>query len=167
MITSRAEPRPRRAAAGSAWAPWRRFRSPATRPPGSAPEPAPGSTPAARTRKWILVVDDDPGVRRLLTTVLEATGYVVVAARDGLEATDLARQLRPHLVILDLRMPGMSGGELLRSLGQTPIIVLSGYVGDLTAEQAARRNIVDRLTKPVDVGMLRARVADALRGFHP
>jgi CheY-like chemotaxis protein len=124
-------------------------------------------TGESKARKWILVADDDPGVRKYLTTVLEAAGYVVVVARDGSEARDLIRDLRPHLVILDLRMPHMSGGELLPLIEETPVLVLSGYLGDLSPENAARANVVGRLQKPVDPATLRARVGEALRGYNP
>jgi CheY-like chemotaxis protein len=126
-----------------------------------------GATGGSTGRKWILVADDDAGVRRYLTTVLEAAGYVVVVARDGSEARDLIRDLRPHLVILDLRMPHMSGGELLSLIEGTPVLVLSGYLGDLTPENAARQNVVGQLQKPVDPATLRARVKQALGDFNP
>jgi CheY-like chemotaxis protein len=118
-------------------------------------------------RKWILVVDDDHAVRRYLTVVLEGAGFSVVSARDGLEARDLMRDLQPHLVILDLRMPGMPGRELLQLMEEVPVLVLSGYLGDLSPQDAARRNVVGHLQKPVDPATLRTRVEAALRDATP
>lgn len=118
-------------------------------------------------RKWILVVDDDHAVRRYLTVVLENAGYAVVCAHGGSEARDLIRSLRPHLVILDLRMPQMSGGELLQTIEEIPVLVLSGYLGDLSPEDAARQNVVGRLQKPVDPATLRRYVQAALRDVTP
>jgi DNA-binding response OmpR family regulator len=114
-----------------------------------------------------VVADDDHGVRRYLTKVLEGAGYAVVVARDGAEARDVIRDLRPHLVILDLRMPEMSGGELLKVMADVPVLVLSGYLGDLSADERALPNVVGQLQKPVDPATLRTRVGEALRGFQP
>ena len=121
----------------------------------------------AAARKWILVADDDHAVRRLLTKVLESAGYRVVLARDGLEAGELIRDVQPHLAILDLRMPRMSGSQFLEAARGIPVLVLSGYLGDLSPEAAARTNIVGLLEKPVDLEVLRTRVRDALRDGNP
>jgi CheY-like chemotaxis protein len=113
-------------------------------------------------RKWILVADDEKALRLLLVRVLTEAGYMVVAARDGIEALELARQVFPHLIILDLRMPRRSGLEVLANLRQVPVIVLSGYLRDLPPELASRSNVVAMLEKPVTLDVLRSTVRDAL-----
>lgn len=128
----------------------------APRPPVSARETAP------QTRHWILVVDDDRAIRTLLVRVLENAGYAVVAAGDATEAQDLMREVHPHLVVLDLRMPGMSGLELLTRTRRTPVIVLSGFLGDLTEGTRREANVVEAFQKPVGLNELRAAVRRAL-----
>ncbi len=117
---------------------------------------------ASAARKWILVADDDAGVRSLLVHVLTDAGYAVVEARDGAEARELTTRLGPRLVILDLRMPRVSGTEFLATSESVPVLVLSGYVGDLPAELARRPNVVGVLQKPVGLAELRAAVRRAL-----
>jgi CheY-like chemotaxis protein len=115
-----------------------------------------------KVRHWILVADDDKAIRRLLVRVLTDAGYAVVAARDGVEALELARQVYPHVIILDLRMPRMSGIQFLAHSRQIPVVVLSGFLSDLPDDLASRPNIVARLEKPVSLDTLRATVQRAL-----
>ena len=68
----------------------------------------------------ILVVDDDPEVLTALSETLEAEGYTVRGARDGIEALELIRECRPELIITDLLMPTMTGFELLGALHDDP-----------------------------------------------
>lgn len=83
----------------------------------------------------ILVVDDEPDVRRFLTAVLEKRGYQTLTATDGREAFEIAQRETPDLVILDLMMPNQSGTDFYRrltkdkTLCKTPIIVVSGLAG--------------------------------------
>jgi CheY-like chemotaxis protein len=114
-------------------------------------------------RKWILVADDEKALRLLLVRVLTDAGYTVVTARHGIEALELARQVFPHLIILDLRMPRRSGLEVLANLRQVPVIILSGYLRDLPPELASRPNVVAMLEKPVTLDVLRSTVRDALK----
>lgn len=75
----------------------------------------------------ILVVDDDPAIRQLLTDVLELDGYEVSVAVDGLAAVEAVRQSSPDFVILDLMMPGLDGFgvlEAIRALPGEPVPVL-------------------------------------------
>jgi two-component system KDP operon response regulator KdpE len=116
----------------------------------------------ADVRRWILVADDDKAIRRLLVRVLTDAGYAVVAARDGVEALDLAKQVYPHLIILDLRMPRMSGLQFLAHSSQVPVIVLSGFLRDLSDDLASKSNVVARLEKPVSLDTLRATVQRTL-----
>jgi CheY-like chemotaxis protein len=78
----------------------------------------------------VLVVDDDPGVRELVSTTLEGAGFVVYQAEDGLGALAILGGLLPDAIISDLEMPRMSGYELVlvvrRRFPQLPVVVLSG-----------------------------------------
>jgi CheY-like chemotaxis protein len=115
------------------------------------------------------VADDDHGVRRLLTKVLEGAGYAVVAARDGYDACEIVRDLHPHVIILDLRMPRMSGAEFLSTsaAADIPILILSGHLADPRSEEGLKANIVGRLAKPVDLNVLRDHVKLALSRWRP
>jgi chemosensory pili system protein ChpA (sensor histidine kinase/response regulator) len=143
------------------------------RVPVSEPEPGPsrrssplgeepGGLEARGLRHWILVADDDEEIRQLLVRALTDEGYAVVSARDGVEALELANQVYPHVIILDLRMPRMSGIQFLVHSEQIPVIVLSGFLPDLPDDVAAASNIVARLEKPVSLDTLRATVRRAL-----
>lgn len=93
--------------------------------------PLDDSTPRFR----LLVVDDEPAIREATHLTLSERGHEVMTAQDGLEALALVPRFRPHLIITDLRMPGMSGFELVKAIRERylhlPIIVVSGeFVGD-------------------------------------
>jgi CheY-like chemotaxis protein len=102
--------------------------------------------------KKILVVDDEPDVRKFLTAVLEKRGYETLTAANGKEAFEVAQRERPDLVILDLAMPGHTGTDFYRKLnkdrelGDTPIIVVSGLAG----RHLALKEPVAVFDKPID-----------------
>ncbi len=116
----------------------------------------------------ILIVDDDPTVRRLLATLLERAGYETVEAGSGEEGLELARQHSPRLVLLDINLPGTSGyavcHELRQTLGQQfPIIFLSGERTESFDRVAGLLiGADDYLTKPFDSDELIARVSRML-----
>jgi CheY-like chemotaxis protein len=89
----------------------------------------------------ILVVDDEPLVRRLACRVLEDAGYRIAAAADGLEALQVVRErsAKFHAVVSDIVMPRLNGVELLQALSVThpelPIILMSGYATEQLADQ--------------------------------
>jgi CheY-like chemotaxis protein len=103
----------------------------------------------------VLVVEDDSPIRTMLTDLLEDAGYSVTAADDGLQALEYLRHLRPHLIVLDLMMPGLSGWQLLeRSRVQLthdniPVIVLSAIRGE--SDYPATMGVAAWFTKPLDV----------------
>ncbi|HET9555375.1 MAG TPA: response regulator [Anaeromyxobacteraceae bacterium] len=80
----------------------------------------------------ILVVEDDPGIRDTIAELLESEGYRVVPARHGGEALELLATLRPDVMVLDLVMPVMDGGQLLArlradaALGALPVVLMTG-----------------------------------------
>jgi two-component system KDP operon response regulator KdpE len=114
----------------------------------------------------VLVVDDEPQIRRLLTVTLEANAYRVLAAVNGQEGVVLAAQHRPGLVILDLGLPDVSGQEVLRRLREwsdTPVIVLSVQDDEKGKVAALDAGADDYVTKPFNTDELLARLRVALR----
>lgn len=114
----------------------------------------------------ILVVDDDPGVRSSLKLVLQ-NHYRAMLASDPYEALALVRQFRVQVAIVDIRMPGMSGIELLARLKEVDpmveVIMLTAYESFETAREALRHGACDYLTKPFSVVAIREAVERALR----
>jgi two-component system response regulator AtoC len=100
----------------------------------------------------VLVVDDDSGLRRALTLILEDGGYQVDLASDGKDGLERARNGRPDLILSDVRMPGMDGLDLveqLRAAGiTTPVVVMTAYGSMDLAVEAVRRGASDYLAKP-------------------
>jgi DNA-binding response OmpR family regulator len=118
----------------------------------------------------VLVVDDDHRVRSQVTWQLEADGFVVFDAGDGLTAMTRIEDDRPDLVVLDLSLPGMSGLDVLRRVrsgdGTTaslPIIVLSGRSGETDRIVGLDLGADDYVVKPFSPGELAARVRSVLR----
>ncbi|MFI2239615.1 response regulator transcription factor [Streptomyces chrestomyceticus] len=88
---------------------------PSAPPPGPPPGAAPGPVPAVPPRR-VLVVEDDPTVAEVVTGYLTRAGYLTDHAADGWAALDRAASFRPHLVVLDLMLPGLDGLEVCRRL---------------------------------------------------
>ena len=114
----------------------------------------------------VLVVDDEPGMRQVLAAILENAGYATSRAAHGREALELVRAQDPDLVITDLRMPELSGDELLTemraSFPEIPVIVLTAHGTIDLAVEAMRRGAHDFLTKPFDKERVLATVQAAL-----
>lgn len=127
-------------------------------------------TPAGKGRSVtsprVLVVDDEPQIRRALRIALRANGYEVEEADTGARAVEVAAVRRPDLVILDLMLPDMDGAEVCRRLRewtQVPVIMLS-VQGDIdTKVKALDVGADDYVTKPFSVPELLARIRVALR----
>lgn len=114
----------------------------------------------------VLVVDDEPQIRRFVKVALEANGYVYTEAETGIEAIKKAASEKPGLIILDLGLPDMDGKDVLaniRSWGNMPVIVLSVRSKEEEKIQALDLGADDYLTKPFGVGELMARIRTALR----
>ncbi|MGB8842083.1 MAG: response regulator transcription factor [Aliidongia sp.] len=114
----------------------------------------------------ILVVDDEPQIRRFLRTSLAAQDYDVLEAENGREALDLARQHRPDLMILDLGLPDIDGIEVITQLrvqSAMPIIVLSSRDDEQIKVKALDLGADDYITKPFGMEELTARVRAAFR----
>lgn len=124
----------------------------------------------------ILIVDDDPDVLEAIGIALEASGYEVVTARDGVEGLDKLKDEKPDLMILDLLMPKMDGFEVCKELkdprrakyANIPIIILSSV-----REEASRRryeletglqlDVDDYVEKPIEYNILLERVKKILK----
>ncbi len=108
----------------------------------------------------VLVVDDEPKVRELLDQILAARGCVVRQASDGLDALAQFREQPADVVITDLRMPKLSGFELLRELKHLDpllnVIVITAYPSIETAVEAMQYGACDFITKPFDIAQIQA-----------
>ena len=118
------------------------------------------------TAGTILVVDDEPQIRRVLKTTLVAAGYAVIDARTGEEATEGIRQERPDLAIIDINLPGMSGFEVCREMRATSdfaIIMLSVRNSEKDKVRALDAGADDYVVKPFGTQELLARIRANLR----
>lgn len=118
----------------------------------------------------ILLVEDEPQMRRFLRVALEGSGYRYLEAPTGKEGLALAVQHRPDVILLDLGLPDMDGLELmirLREWSQTPVIVISARGQETDKIGALDVGADDYLTKPFGTGELLARIRVALRHADP
>ncbi len=118
----------------------------------------------------VLVIDDEPQIRKFLRISLQAHGYEVVEAVRGEDGIQQCALTRPDLVILDLGLPDVDGQQViarLREWSKVPIIVLSVRAGEAEKVAALDRGADDYVTKPFGVAELLARVRAALRSRRP
>ncbi|MFC0004889.1 response regulator [Micromonospora siamensis] len=118
----------------------------------------------------ILVVDDEPQILRALRINLRARGYDVEVAATGAAALKAAAGHPPDLVVLDLGLPDLDGGEVIRGLrgwSSVPIIVLSGRAGSEDKVAALDAGADDYVTKPFGVDELLARIRAVTRRLAP
>lgn len=116
--------------------------------------------------KTILIVDDQPGIRMLLEEVFSKEGFETLSASNGREALDIFEELRPELVLLDMKIPGMDGIEILKRMKQecegVQVVMMTAY-GELNLiEEAKTCGAVRHFTKPFDVFELRETVKKLL-----
>lgn len=115
----------------------------------------------------VLVVDDEPPIRRFLRTTLTAQGYDIAEAEDGAGALEAVRRRPPDLLVLDLGLPGIDGLEVIRRLRadgvSAPIIVLSSRADEAGKVEALDLGADDYVTKPFGMDELLARIRAALR----
>ena len=106
----------------------------------------------------VLIVDDEPDFVELLREFLTAKGYEVAAAYDGEEALRKVKEDRPHLVLLDVRMPKMNGLEVLRQLREIDhevgVIMVTAVDEEETGRQALKLGAFDYIIKPLDLKYL-------------
>jgi two-component system, OmpR family, KDP operon response regulator KdpE len=114
----------------------------------------------------ILVVDDEPQIRRVLRATLSAEGYTIVEAREGREALEKLRSERPNLVLMDVNMPVMDGLEACREIrasSPVPIIMLTVRGAEKDKVRALDAGADDYVVKPFGMRELLARIRVALR----
>ena len=121
--------------------------------------------------KRILVVEDEPKLRRVLVDFLETEGYEVVVATDGEAALDLACQRKPDVIILDVMLPKVNGFDVCRSLrergSRTPILLITAKGEETDKVLGLELGADDYITKPCGLKELNARVRARLRTATP
>ena len=114
----------------------------------------------------ILVVEDEPSLQETLAYNLKKEGYTVETVGNGREAVELARKLKPDLIVLDLMLPGMDGFEVTRTLRKemnTSILMLTARDDEIDRVVGLEVGADDYLTKPFSMRELMARVKAQLR----
>jgi signal transduction histidine kinase len=113
----------------------------------------------------ILIIDDEDAIRDGCRQVLERSGYAVVTAEDGGEGIRIAREIKPEIALIDLKMPGISGMEIIeilaRDVPDTVLIIITGYATIVSAVEAIQKGTYDYLPKPFSPDQLRAVVRRA------
>lgn len=118
----------------------------------------------------VLVADDERPVASGLKGQLEALGYDVVAVvDDGLRAVDVCRRTLPHVVLMDIEMPGMDGLAAARQIAEdpgTPVIILTAHGHPNLVDKAIQEGVIQYLLKPVTSSALHAAIQTALAQFE-
>lgn len=115
----------------------------------------------------ILVIDNEPNLRKLIQTNLRASGYDVRVAENGEEGIKLAKTIKPELVLLDIKMPGISGWDVLTTLRADPnlkntqVIIMTAFLRE-SEEGKAREMKAGFIEKPFGVSDLLGQVKKAL-----
>ncbi|MCL7451698.1 MAG: response regulator [Anaerolineae bacterium] len=116
----------------------------------------------------VLYIEDDLANRTLVKRILEAEGYRVLEADNGIEGLELARRERPALIFVDISMPDMDGYQVATQLRQmdevrgAPIVALTANVMKGDREKSLAAGCTDYIQKPLDVDLLPVKVADLL-----
>lgn len=113
--------------------------------------------------KKILIIDDDIQIGNLEQEILEENGYVCMRAYSGTEAVMLLEREQPDLILLDLMLPGLSGEEVLKKIGDIPVIVVSAKVSVDDKVSLLLGGAQDYMTKPFSTKELLARVEVQMR----
>ena len=114
----------------------------------------------------ILVVDDEKVVLEVFRKILEKKEYLVLTVNNGKAALEQVEEKRPNLVLLDLKMVGMNGIEVLRQIKRIDrnieVIIITAYGAMKTARIAMRLGAYDYITKPIDINYSKALIKSAL-----
>lgn len=117
-------------------------------------------------RANILIIDDDEAIRDSCSQVLKKEGYTVKAAKDGKEGLELFKKEFFHVVLLDLKLPGLDGMEILTKIKEeapaTPVIIITGYASIESAVEAMKKGAFEYLSKPFSPEALRVITKKAL-----
>jgi len=113
----------------------------------------------------ILIIEDDPAIGHMMTTLLTVEGYKPVLVTDGQDGLAAAQVLRPALITLDLSLPTMDGTQVLDRLDgvvedRLPVVIVSAYTDQLTPSQRARVSAI--VTKPFEIDTLLSCISTAL-----
>ncbi len=124
-----------------------------------------------RTKDWkVLFIDDDEGIRKVISIALEDAGYIMLTAADGQEGIELCQKHAPHIIITDIRMPGMDGIEVLQSIKKTDpdkeVIVTTGFGEIDYAIQALQLDASDFITKPINDSALQVALERAKQRYN-
>lgn len=109
----------------------------------------------SKQKTEILIIDDQPGVRKLLEEVLSMEGYSINLASNGTQAMELISSTRPDLVLMDVKMPGINGLELLKVLKekatQINVIMMTACIEQEIIEEAKKYGVEHYINKPFDL----------------
>lgn len=112
----------------------------------------------------ILIVEDDPSIREVLTRLLKGSGHVVISAADGARGVGLARQEQPDLILMDLGLPILNGWQATHRIKSSPatahipVIVLTAYALTEDKERSFAVGCDDFETKPLDIPRLLGKI---------
>lgn len=125
------------------------------------------ANPVAYTHKRVLVVDDEDAITELVSTAARFAGFQVETAASGREAIERAGAFLPHVIVLDIMMPGLDGFDVLRTLraegDQVPIIFLTAREEHVTKLKGLTSGADDYVTKPFSLEELLARIRAVIR----
>lgn len=119
-------------------------------------------------RKRILIIDDEPDILKTTKSLLEYEGYNVCAVEDGEDGLMILRKLKLDLVLLDLKLPGKTGFQIVSEIKATdackdiPIIVLSGMHDETSKYIVAKGGVLEFIEKPIDPVKLKFHIQDIL-----
>ncbi|AXF56402.1 response regulator [Salicibibacter kimchii] len=119
----------------------------------------------------ILIVDDSEGIRTLIREVLQAEGYVVEETNDGWEALEWIRSINYDLILLDVKLPGLNGMDVLKTMRDEGInmgvIIVTAYEEINTKTDFKYLEIVASLSKPFDIQEVLEKVNQYMEGHKP
>lgn len=114
----------------------------------------------------ILIIDDTKNIKLMISKALQAEGYEVDCAENGLEGIEFFKEKQYDLVLLDIRMPNLSGTEVLRQLKEinndVPIIIITAYPTVRNAVECIKTGAVDYLRKPFTAERIKAAIKENL-----
>ena len=123
-----------------------------------------------KNNKTILIIDDEKGVGDILKKILTKEGYNVYAVTKGKDGLNLVSEKDVHLIILDIKMPGMDGVEVLQKVKKIKkeviVIMLTAYGTLSTAREAMKLGAYDYITKPFDNEFVKAMVKEGLESIN-
>ncbi|GIN57177.1 response regulator [Lederbergia ruris] len=118
--------------------------------------------------KKILIVDDQFGIRILLNEILQKEGYQIYQAANGPEALSITQEHNPDLVLLDMKIPGMSGPEILAEMKKMKadigVMIMTAYGEHELIKNAQKLGVIAHFSKPFDIEEVRSAVKEYLFG---